>query len=179
MRFQTATHFSFGRVFIASCASFALCGCAGFSGAPSSESGAIVSDRPMTQARMELIFADSVDAIMGLPGAIQTRVDGISVYLISDPKNDRMRIVALIARVENVDPRVNAVLLRANFNRTLDARYAVSDGVIYAAFLHPISSLSSDLLESALAQVLSLAKTFGTTFSSGKLHFNMPHAIDR
>lgn len=139
----------------------------------------LVSDGPMTQARMEIIFSENVDAIMGPPGAIQTRVDGISIYLISDPANDRMRIVAPIAREENVDPRLSEVLLKANFNRTLDARYALSDGVIYAAFLHPISSLSPDLLESALVQVLSLAKTYGSTFSSGGLHFGVPHEVDR
>lgn len=173
------TYFSFRLVFIVSFASFVLCGCAGFAGAPSSQSGAIVSDGSMTQARMELLFAENVDAIMGPPGAIQTRVDGISVYLISDPENDRMRIVAPIAMVADVNPRVSNLLLRANFHSTLDARYAVSDGVIYAAFLHPISSLSPDLLESALAQVLSLAKTFGSTFSSGKLHFGASRAIAR
>ena len=85
-----------------------------------------------------------------------------------------MRIVAAIAMLENLDPRVSNVLLRANFHSTLDARYAVSDGVIYATFLHPISSLSPELIESALAQVLSLAKTFGSSFSSGKFHFETP-----
>ena len=166
------THFAFGVAFIAAC------GCAGFPVAPSPESGAIASDRPMTQARMELLFSENVDAIMGPPGAIQTRIDGINVYLISDPNNDRMRIIAPIARLEDVNPRLSEVLLRANFHSTLDARYAVSEGVIYAAFLHPISSLSHELLESALAQVLSLAKTFGSTFSSGELHFGAKHGMN-
>jgi hypothetical protein len=85
-----------------------------------------------------------------------------------------MRIVAPISMVEGADPRVNAILLSANFHRTLDARYAISDGVVYGTFLHPISSLSPELLESALAQVLSLAKTFGSSFSSGQLHFVTP-----
>jgi hypothetical protein len=165
MRSRTATHASLMISLIA------LCGCAGFSGAPLPESGGIDSDGPMDQAMMELLFADNVDAIMGPSGAIQTRVDGINVYLISDPENDRMRIVAPVARLENVDSRVMEVLLRANFHSTLDARYAVSHGVIYAAFMHPISSLSPDLLTSALAQVLSLTKTFGSTYTSGEHHF--------
>jgi len=153
---------------------FTLGGCTGLSDGPSPGSNGIASDGPMTQGRMELLFADRVDAIMGPPGAIQTRVDGINVYLISDPENDRMRIVAPISMAEGVDPRVNAILLSANFHSTLDARYAISDGVIYGTFLHPISSLSPELLESALAQVLSLAKTFGSSFSSGQLHFVEP-----
>ena len=122
----------------------------------------------MTQSRMELIFGDQVDAIMGPPGAIQSRVDGINVYMISHPPTDRMRIIAPIVMVENINPRVLKVLLRANFDKTRDARYAISDGIVYAVFLHPISLLSSDQIESALAQVLNLARTFGTTFSSGE-----------
>ena len=46
-----------------------------------------------------------------------------------------------------------------------------ADGVIFAAFLHPISSLTPVQIESAVSQVISLVKTFGTTFSSGGLVF--------
>jgi hypothetical protein len=145
------------------CAQFPLAGAPG----PSD------SRTAMTQDRMELLFSDEVDAIVGPPGAIQTQVDGINVYLISDIANDRMRIVAPVAMAEKLSPRVLDVLLRANFHSTLDARYAIADGVIYAAFLHPISSLSPELLKSALSQVLSLAKTFGSTFSSGELQFGV------
>jgi hypothetical protein len=161
MSLRSMKYFSFAIVF------FVLCGCAGLSGGGS---GGIASDGPMTQGRMELLFADQVEAIMGPPGAIQTRIDGINVYLISDSENDRMRLVTPISMVEAVDPRVSEILLRANFYSTLDARYAISDGVIYGTFLHPISSLSPELLSSALAQVLSLTKTFGSSFSGGELH---------
>lgn len=124
---------------------------------------------PMTQSAMELLFAGEVDAILGPSGAIQTKVDGINVYLISDPVHDRMRIIVPIALTNKLDPRYLGIMLEANFHRTGDARYSTSEGVVYAAFMHPISSLSPKLLKSALAQVLSLAKTFGTRFSSGVL----------
>jgi hypothetical protein len=157
----------------------AFCGCARISGTPESQRAGGVAEGPMTQTRMEMLFADQVDAIVGPPGSIQTRIDGVNVYLISDPANDRMRIMAPIVLVEKLDPRVFDVLLKANFHSTLDARYAVSEGIIYAAFLHPISSLSPVLLESALTQVLSLVKTFGSSFSSGELTFGSPPATGR
>ena len=100
----------------------------------------------MDQDRLERIFADEVDAIAGPSGALQTKVDGISVYCISDSAHDRMRIVAPIARVKGLDPRLHEVLLRANFHSTRDARYAISEDVVFAAFLHPISSLSPELI---------------------------------
>ncbi len=154
---------------------FFLSGCAGGILGASSRSVtdeiAASTAEPMTQARMEALFAEEVDAILGPPGAIQTRVDGINVHLISDPRRDRMRIIAPIARVGRLDRRIYPILLQAGFHTTLDARYAISNGVVYAVFLHPISSLSPELLRSALAQVVSLVKTFGTSYSSGRLHF--------
>ncbi len=126
------------------------------------------ADGPMTQQRMEILFADQVDAILGPPGAIQTKVDGINIYLISNPANDRMRIMAPVALASSLNPRAFHILLRANFNSTRDARYAISEDIVYATFIHPISSLTPGLLRSALAQIISLTKTFGTTYSSGE-----------
>lgn len=156
-----------------------LMGCAGLSVNSGSYSDSETFTGPMSQARMELLFASHVDAIMGPPGAIQTRVEGINIYLISDPAHDRMRIMAPVARLNPANPRLAPLLLRANFKSTLDARYAAADDLIYAVYLHPLSSLTPELLESALAQVLSLGKTFGSTFSSGALQFGSPGTNDR
>jgi len=147
-------------------------GCAGLgSTTTAGASGARVSSEPMDQNRVEQIFSDQVEAITGPTGALQSQIDGISIYCISDPANDRMRIVAPISRLSGLDPRINEILLRANFHSALDARYAISDDVIFAAFLHPISSLTPAQIESAVSQVISLVKTFGTSFSSGELVF--------
>ena len=154
--------------------SLAFAGCAAFSGGSSDAVGTASTREPMTPARMELIFASQVQAIEGPTGAIRTRIDGINIYLISDPANDRMRILAPIATIEGLDPRIFNLLLEANFHNTLDARYATSEGGIYAIYLHPISSLTPELIRSGLSQVVSLAKTFGTSYSSGKLYFGAP-----
>jgi len=150
----------------------AVSGCAGL-GSMSSEGAATSAGswEPMDQNRVEQVFSDQVEAITGPTGALQSQIDGISIYCISDPANDRMRIVAPISRLSGLDPRINEILLRANFHSALDARYAISDDVIFAAFLHPISSLTPAQIESAVSQVISLVKTFGTTFSSGELVF--------
>lgn len=157
------------RLFLMAMAPLVLLAFAGCAKLPGFSSTDTVSAEPMTQARMETVFGDEVEAIVGTPGAIQTRVDGISVFLISDPGNDRMRLVAVIASATALDRREFGILLRANFDRTLDARYAVSDGVVYSVYQHQISSLSPELIRSAVAQVVSLAKTFGTAFSAGEL----------
>ena len=155
-------------------------GCANFGsvfgGSESGSAEGLMTQAPMTQARMEQIFGDQVDAIEGPSGAIRTIVDEVEIYLISDPTNDRMRLLARVADVNRVDPRIVNVLLQANFYRTLDARYAVSEGIVFSAYLHPISTLSRAELISGFDQVLALAKNFGTTYSSGKLDFGIPGA---
>lgn len=163
------------------CASLGLDGSEGGRASASSgdASGGEAGSGPMTQARMELIFAERVEAIEGPSGALRTQVQGVNVYLISDPANDRMRLLAQIARVEQAPPQLLRVLLEANFHSTLDARYAISEGVIYSAFLHPMSSLTPELIESGLDQVVSLALTFGKSFSSGKLFFGTSGAEGR
>lgn len=159
-----------------------VAGCAGLGVSPANpgegrafsareaDGGAVTMDLE----RLERIFSDHVDAITGPSGALQTQVDGIPVYLISDERHDRMRIIAPIARVAGLDPRFQIVMLRANFHSTRDARYAISDDVVFAAFLHPISSISPELIASGLTQVVTLVKTFGTSFTSGEILFPGP-----
>lgn len=148
--------------------------CASLGSGDSQRTSADETRGAMDQRRMERIFADQVDAIAGPEGAIHTVVDGVRIYLVSDPANDRMRILAPIAETQALDSRVLPVLLEANFHRALDARYATSEGVVYALYLHPLSTLTEEEIVSGFEQVLSLAKTFGTTFSSGKLQFGAP-----
>ncbi|MAG32473.1 MAG: hypothetical protein CL908_16445 [Deltaproteobacteria bacterium] len=172
--------FALGALSALSSAMFAM-GCSTFGSAATDAltASADGAGGAMTQARLELLFSERVDAIEGPSGAIRTKVDGITLYLISDPKNDRMRIIAPFKLVGRVDPRVIPVLLEANFQNTRDARYAISEGVIYAAFLHPISSLTPELIGSALDQVVSLVKTFGTSFSGGALPLGAPRGAER
>ena len=141
-------------------------GLAACAGRPPSEPGTAVA-APMDPMRLEQLFAARGGAIEGPTGAIRTQIDGVDVYLISDTRRDRMRIIVRIAPVARLDPRILPVLLEANFDRTLEARYAVAEGHVFAIFVHPISSLTPALLDSSIDQVLSLQRTFGTTYSGG------------
>ena len=80
-----------------------------------------------------------------------------------------MRLIATIAPVADLTAEHIARILEANFHTALDARYATSNGYLYAAFIHPLSPLTEGELGSAVAQVSNLARTFGTTYSSGEL----------
>lgn len=96
------------------------------------------------------------------------------VVILTDERADRMRIMMPIRpfdpeQVE--DLRLALIALHANYDRALDARYALQDGVLWSVFIHPLGSLTSDDFANALRQVQTLRKSTGTTYSSGDLLF--------
>jgi len=104
---------------------------------------------------------------------IQFEYEGVAMACVSDATHDRMRLIAPIAQAEALEPEHLGILLVANFHTTLDARYAVSENLVYATFLHPLSSLSQGQLESAIRQVSALSRNFGSTYSSDELIYGV------
>ncbi|MEL6223799.1 MAG: hypothetical protein AAFQ57_06455 [Cyanobacteria bacterium J06626_14] len=128
---------------------------------------------PMTVERLDRILRNSAEEfgvdIEAENNQWQLTQGDRSMVVLVNEEFDRMRIVAPIASVETLTPVQQQNMLLANFHTALDARYAVSNGLIVSAFVHPLSSLQERDLRSALSQVASLAATFGTTYSSGDL----------
>lgn len=125
----------------------------------------------MTQALMEKIVVDNVDVIKHKKGYLLFTYKKVKMALISDVKHDRMRIISAITKYPSLNIETKNAVMESNFHLALDSRYAVSQDVLYSAYIHPLSSLTKNELKSALSQVSTLATTFGTTYSSGKLVF--------
>lgn len=145
-----------------------LIGAAGtaFSGEPHAEA------RAMSPARMNaLIEAVGDDVERMNAGQWRFKIKDISVLVIADETHDRMRVLVGIVTVDKMPPAVYRRLMQANFDTTLDARYAVADGLLWSLFLHPLKSLTDSLLLSGIGQAVNLFRTFGKTFSSGGLVF--------
>jgi len=102
---------------------------------------------------------------------ISFQYQSVSLYCIWDASADRMRIIAPIANTSDLSELHFELALKANYHTVLDARYAIGDGIMYSAFIHPLSSINKVEIESAIRQVSSAALTFGTSFSSGELSF--------
>lgn len=128
---------------------------------------------PMSQellaTHIEEIAGDT--AVSG--NLVEFRYDGVAMACVSDASHDRMRLIAPIARRDAIEATYLEIMLIANFHTTLDARYAIGEGIVYAAFLHPLSSLTRVQLESAIRQVSALARNFGSSFSSDELIFGV------
>lgn len=98
----------------------------------------------------------------------------VRMVCVFDERNDRMRIIAPIRSLADLSSEQLAAILDANFHSALDARYGTSQGILYAAFLHPLGPLTEREILSAVHQVASLVLTFGTSYSSGTLVYQDP-----
>ncbi|MEL6109308.1 MAG: hypothetical protein AAFU85_25145 [Planctomycetota bacterium] len=94
-----------------------------------------------------------------------------NLTIITDESHDRMRIITPVIDAAEIEIDLAMLLLKSNFDRALDARYALTDDYLWAAFIHPLSPLSEAFLLSGLRQVATLAENFGTSYSSGELVF--------
>lgn len=125
----------------------------------------------MDQKSMENIVKNMAAEAKGENGVVEFNYNNVHMYLISDTSHDRMRIIAPIAEYQKLSRRHIDAVLESNFHGALDARYAVSDGILYSAYVHPLSELSSKQIRSAVLQVSNLALSFGDEYSSGVLSY--------
>jgi len=125
----------------------------------------------MTNARLEPLLERRFGELQGTTGAWRIGIDDYELYVMTDEGHDRMRAMIAIGAIDPDDNEMLITLLSANFDRALDAKYAVYDGVLWSIFLHRLSWLTTDELDEAITQVIRLAESTGTTFASGDLVF--------
>ncbi len=130
------------------------------------------SSRNMTISRLEQIVREKGVNVRSGNGQLQFEYEGVTMAILSSQERDRMRIIAPITQKENLSAQEYENMLIANFHTTLDGRYAISNNLVFATFVHPLSSLHEDDLRSALFQVSQLYKNFGSSYSSGGLLFS-------
>ena len=97
--------------------------------------------------------------------------DEMLVFVVTDESHNRMRIMTPVVDVDSVPIEQWQVLMSANFDRALDARYCVNGDTLWSAFIHPLGELVARQFLNALKQVVTLAKNYGTSYSSGDLVF--------
>ena len=93
------------------------------------------------------------------------------LMIVYDENADRMRIISPIADLKDISTEQLKLALEANFHTNLDSRYAISDGIVWSVFIHPLSDLSEELFISAINQTYNATMTFGNEYSSGYMSF--------
>jgi hypothetical protein len=125
----------------------------------------------MTNEKLHEIYTVSSDSIQGNSGRWQFYIKETPLISITDANNNRMRIMSPIADSNSLNDELIKACLVANFHTALDVKYAVSDGVLWSVFIHPLKELSEVQVKDAVSQVYYANINFGTTFASTSLAF--------
>jgi len=125
----------------------------------------------MNQQILENTIKKLANKSEGSQGFVKFKYNKLTMYLISDVKHDRMRIITPVSNYEDLTELQIFKVLESNFHKSLDARYAISKGILYSAYIHPLSTLTVKQIQSAVRQVSNLSITFGKQYSSGVLTY--------
>ncbi len=130
-------------------------------------------EAPMTQSRLAEIVKNLVEETQGSGNVLVFAFEDVSITMVSDGAANRMRLIAPVIEADMLTEQQVAATLVSNYHLALDARYAIGDGVLVSTFIHPLAELTESQLLSAIRQVASLKRTFGTTYSSGELSYGV------
>ena len=125
----------------------------------------------MNNARLDSLIREHGTVDEGQPGYWKFEYRERAVLTLTDEARDRMRIITPVAEVTDLSEEIWLLALTANFDRALDARYAINGDYLWSAFIHPLGSLTDEQFVDGLQQVTTLADNFGTTFASSSLIF--------
>ncbi|SNR17239.1 hypothetical protein [Tenacibaculum jejuense] len=125
----------------------------------------------MNNEKLLHVLKQHAHNIEGNEGYWSFQINEIAFMCLTDKLHNRMRIIAPITEADDLTDAQLSLCMEANFHTTLDIRYAISDGILWSAFIHPLKELTEHQIEDALSQVYSSVKTFGSTYSSGSLSF--------
>lgn len=126
----------------------------------------------MDNEKLDALIRENADAVHHAePGHWQFDYFGRVLIALTDESMNRMRFITPVAEAAGLDSEILQVCMSANFDRALDARYALNGDYLWSAFIHPLRELEESQVVDALMQVATLAVTFGTNFSSSGLTF--------
>jgi hypothetical protein len=125
----------------------------------------------MTTAGIAKILDSYLTELQGEVGFWRGMREDVPVYVFSDDSHDRVRLMAPVGELKELDPKVLQVLLQANYDRALDAKYAMRGFEIWSVSVHPLATLAPDDFASYMDQVVKLVKNTGTTYASSDLMF--------
>lgn len=130
-----------------------------------------ISAQEMTNYKLGKIINEISNTVEGKNGRWQLNIKETVFIVLTDSTNNRMRIISPIADTISLEKDMLENALIANFHSTLDVKYAISEGIIWSAFIHPLRELSEDQVKDAISQVYYANTNFGTTYASTSLIF--------
>lgn len=131
----------------------------------------ILKAQDMDFKKLKLVLAKEAVIVQESGNAVEYELNGLKIYLITDEKANRMRLMAGIVETEKLSKEDLDILMEANYDRALDAKYAISDKILWSVYVHPLRELHEKQVVDALYQVFALVKNYGTSYASTDMIF--------
>ena len=125
----------------------------------------------MTNEELDAIIKNLSKVKRGVYGNWEFEIDRIRFICLTDTNFNRMRIISPIAELSTINSDQILKCMEANFHTALDTKYAISNGVVWSVFIHPLKELTQNQVIDCISQVYSSVKTFGSSYSSSNLIF--------
>lgn len=132
---------------------------------------------PMTNLRLNGLIEEIGSNVSSKSGNAlghwQFEYGGRQLVIVTDETPfDRMRIMTPILVESELELSDFRVLLSANYDRAIDAKYALASGYLWSLFTHPLRALSSKQFLDAVEQVKTLADNYGDSYSSSDFRYD-------
>ena len=132
----------------------------------------------MTTSAIGRLLDSYLTELEGEDGFWRGMREDVQIFVLSDDSHDRMRIMAPIGELKELESKVLQMLLEANYDRALDAKYALRGKEVWSVSVHPLATLAPDDFASFLDQVVRLVKNTGSSYASSDLVFGAGHPGD-
>jgi hypothetical protein len=129
----------------------------------------------MTTSAIGRLLDSYLTELEGEDGFWRGMREDVQIFVLSDDSHDRMRIMAPIGELKELESKVLQMLLEANYDRALDAKYALRGKEVWSVSVHPLATLAPDDFASFLDQVVRLVKNTGSSYASSDLVFGAGH----
>jgi len=133
----------------------------------------------MSNKKIEKILKKESNDISGESGSWQVVYGDFLLFILTDEDNNRIRVFTPVIEEKDMQRNDMHHMLQANFHSALDAKYCTFEGFVISVYNHPLKELSEIQLLDAMKQVVMLADTYGTTFTSTNLTFGKDLMEDR
>ena len=128
--------------------------------------GYALNAQNMTLEKLKIYLTEDARVIQDNGNFVEYEMDSLRIYLVADVNSDRTRLLSGVVEEKELKTEDYKLLLEVNYDRALDAKYALSDGVLWSVFVHPLSDLTPYLIKNGLYQVRNLVYTYGSSYSS-------------
>lgn len=126
---------------------------------------------PMDNKRLDKIIKANCEITNSQLGFWEVKYKGYSLTIITDEAHNRMRIVCPVIEEKKLTKKDLSIILSANFDSALDAKYALYKEYLWSVFTHPLKELEQEQFKDAMLQVATLTSTYGSTYTSTDLIF--------